>query len=59
MSVIVVCWTMCPPTQGGGVGMVFHVMQRLVGDAEVQVKGIDMLHALVKEEPQVRMEHIG
>lgn len=45
--------------QAGGVRVVFQAMRRLVGNAEVQVKGADMLQALINEEPQVRNKKGG
>lgn len=39
--------------QAGGIGVVLRAMQRLVGEAVVQVKGADMLQTLINEEPRV------
>lgn len=46
-------WCSVFAPQAGGVGVVFRAMQRLVGEAVVQVKGADMLQTLITEEPQV------
>lgn len=40
--------------QARGVTAVFLAMQRLVGEATLQVKGTDMLQTLINEERQVR-----
>lgn len=45
------------PRQAGGVRVVFLAMQRLVGNADVQVHGADMLQTLINEEPQVMTKH--
>lgn len=44
----------CSPTKAGGIRVIFQAMQRLVGNAEVQVKGADMLKTLISEDTQVR-----
>lgn len=40
--------------QAGGVRAVFLTMQRLVGKAEVQVMGTEMLQKITSQEPAVR-----
>lgn len=42
--------------QAGGVTAIFRAMQRLVGEATLQVKGTDMLLTLISEERQVGKE---
>ncbi|CAN0299031.1 unnamed protein product, partial [Pylaiella littoralis] len=38
--------------KAGGVSVVFEAMQRLVGNGSLQVKGVEMLQTLIREEPQ-------
>eukprot|EP00903_Cladosiphon_okamuranus_P016391 g15116.t1 len=45
--------------KAGGFLVVFEAVQRLVGNALVQVKGVEMLQTLVDEEPQARRELDG